>query len=109
MGSAAKRKYLLETFPGLRDDHIGDSRSTSFEGLVRNATRGTGVHLCLNALSDEKLQASSSSYARGNNAIAAQSSPERQLLSGACWLHAAGTGILQQPFTHGLSHTCQRS
>ena len=60
MGSAAKRKYLLETFPGLRDDHIGDSRSTSFEGLVRNATRGKGVHLCLNALSDEKLQARSS-------------------------------------------------
>lgn len=56
VGSAAKRKFLLETFPGLRDDHIGDSRSESFEGLVRNMTRGKGVHLCLNSLSDEKLQ-----------------------------------------------------
>ena len=56
MGSASKRKFLLETFPGLRDDHIGDSRSESFEGLVRNMTRGKGVHLCLNSLSDEKLQ-----------------------------------------------------
>lgn len=56
VGSASKRKFLLETFPGLRDDHIGDSRSESFEGLVRNMTRGKGVHLCLNSLSDEKLQ-----------------------------------------------------
>ena len=56
VGSAAKRKFLLETFPGLREDHIGDSRSESFEGLVRNMTRGKGVHLCLNSLSDEKLQ-----------------------------------------------------
>ena len=56
VGTPAKRTYLLETFPGLREDHIGDSRSTSFEGLVRNVTRGKGVHLVLNALSDEKLQ-----------------------------------------------------
>ena len=55
-GSAGKRKFLLETFPGLRDDHIGDSRSESFEGLVKNGTRGKGVHLLLNSLSDEKLQ-----------------------------------------------------
>lgn len=56
VGSASKRKFLLETFSNLRSDHIGDSRSESFEGLVKNATRGRGVHLILNSLSDEKLQ-----------------------------------------------------
>ncbi|KAK9803549.1 hypothetical protein WJX73_007935 [Symbiochloris irregularis] len=34
VGSAAKRQFLLGTFPKLQEDHIGDSRSTSFEGLA---------------------------------------------------------------------------
>lgn len=33
-GSDRKKKYLLDTFPQLREDHIGNSRSTSFEELV---------------------------------------------------------------------------
>ena len=33
-GSASKRAFLQETFPWLDDAHIGDSRSTSFEGTV---------------------------------------------------------------------------
>ena len=37
---------------------MGDSRSTSFEGMVSSITRGKGVHLLLNSLSDDKLQAS---------------------------------------------------
>ena len=56
VGSAAKRDFLLETFVRLQADHIGNSRSTSFEGLVRNLTKGKGVHLVLNSLSDDKLQ-----------------------------------------------------
>ena len=56
VGSQAKRKFLLDTFPALQEDHIGDSRSTNFEGLVRNVTAGKGVHLVLNSLSNEKLQ-----------------------------------------------------
>ena len=56
-GSAAKRAFLLEAFPALRADHIGDSRSTSFEVLIRRMTRGAGVHLALNSLADDKLQA----------------------------------------------------
>ena len=35
-GSAQKRRYLLSTFPGLREDHINDSRSTSFEAMVKH-------------------------------------------------------------------------
>ena len=55
-GSEAKRDFLLETFPSLKWGNIGDSRSTSFEGLISNATAGQGVDLVLNSLSDEKLQ-----------------------------------------------------
>jgi len=35
-GSERKRRYLLDTFPGLREDHIGDSRSTSFEAMIKH-------------------------------------------------------------------------
>lgn len=38
-GSARKRKYLLDTFPGLRDDHIGNSRSTAFEHMIMHMVR----------------------------------------------------------------------
>ena len=55
-GTADKRAFLLEAFPALRDDHIGDSRSCSFEALIRRMTGGAGVHLALNSLADDKLQ-----------------------------------------------------
>ena len=55
-GTPEKRAFLLEAFPGLEDDHIGDSRSTSFEVMVRMLTKGAGVHLALNSLADDKLQ-----------------------------------------------------
>ncbi|CAL8464659.1 g4194 [Coccomyxa elongata] len=57
-GSDRKKAYLLKTFPGLREDHIGNSRSTSFEHMVMHQTKGEGVHLCLNSLADDKLLAS---------------------------------------------------
>ena len=38
-GSDRKKKYLLDTFPQLREDHIGNSRSTSFEELVMHMVR----------------------------------------------------------------------
>ena len=56
VGTQAKRQFLLEAFPQLKEDHIGNSRDTSFEGLVRNATHGKGVHLLLNSLAGDKLQ-----------------------------------------------------
>ena len=59
VGSETKRAFLLETFPQLQADHIGDSRSDSFESLIMNVTKGKGVHLLLNSLSDDKLQVSS--------------------------------------------------
>lgn len=56
VGSPAKRRFLLDTFTGLREDHIGDSRSASFESMVANLTDSKGVHLVLNSLSDDKLK-----------------------------------------------------
>ena len=56
VGSVAKRQFLLDTFPGLQEDHIGNSRDGTFEGMVLNITQGKGVHLALNSLADDKLQ-----------------------------------------------------
>ncbi len=39
-GSDRKKKHLLDTFPQLRDDHIGNSCSTFFEEFVMHMVRG---------------------------------------------------------------------
>lgn len=53
-----KKTYLLETFPQLKSERIGNSRDTSFEQMVMELTEGKGVDYVLNCLSDEKMQAS---------------------------------------------------
>lgn len=53
-----KRNYLLEIFPQLNQELIGNSRDTSFEAMVLQKTNGRGVDFVLNSLADEKLQAS---------------------------------------------------
>lgn len=53
-----KRDYLLETFPALNPDNIGNSRDCSFEEMVMTNTKGRGVDYVLNSLSEEKLIAS---------------------------------------------------
>jgi hypothetical protein len=40
-GSDRKKAYLLKTFPGLREDHIGNSRSTSFEHMIMHQVRAS--------------------------------------------------------------------
>lgn len=45
-----KRDYLQQTFPFLDDAHIGDSRSTSFEALIKKQARHLGKHTGINAL-----------------------------------------------------------
>lgn len=61
-GTVAKRAFLLEAFPQLDDVHIGDSRSCSFEALIKRQTNGAGVHLALNSLADDKLQVCAKGY-----------------------------------------------
>ncbi|KAG6446749.1 hypothetical protein O3G_MSEX004583 [Manduca sexta] len=58
VGTAEKRAFIKKLFPQLKDSHIGNSRDTSFEDMIRRETNGRGVDMVLNSLSDEKLQAS---------------------------------------------------
>ncbi|KAG7203853.1 hypothetical protein KM043_017907 [Ampulex compressa] len=58
VGTPEKRRFITETFPSVDDEHIGDSRSTSFEQMIRNKTNGRGVDIVLNSLTEDKLQAS---------------------------------------------------
>lgn len=58
VGSEEKKNYLLERFPKLKSENIGNSRDISFEQMVSKSTKGKGVDYVLNSLSDDKLQAS---------------------------------------------------
>jgi fatty acid synthase len=53
-----KKKYLLEEFPQLKAENIGNSRDTSFETMIKTRTKGRGVDYVLNSLAEEKLLAS---------------------------------------------------
>ncbi|XP_011872608.1 PREDICTED: fatty acid synthase-like [Vollenhovia emeryi] len=57
VGTLEKRQYLKKIFPQLNERHIGNSRDTKFEQLIRDETQGRGVDVVLNSLADEKLQA----------------------------------------------------
>ncbi|KAJ8319449.1 hypothetical protein KUTeg_004540 [Tegillarca granosa] len=58
VGSKEKKNYLQSIYPQLVDDHICNSRDTSFEGDILRVTKGKGVDVVLNSLSEDKLQAS---------------------------------------------------
>ncbi|XP_077520061.1 fatty acid synthase-like [Amblyomma americanum] len=58
VGSKEKREFLKRRFPQLEDRHIASSRDLSFEEHVLRETKGKGVDLVLNSLSEEKLEAS---------------------------------------------------
>ncbi|XP_008180398.1 fatty acid synthase isoform X2 [Acyrthosiphon pisum] len=58
VGSKEKREFLKNTFPKLTDKNISNSRNTSFERHILRETKGRGVDLVLNSLSEDKLQAS---------------------------------------------------
>ncbi|KAG7203861.1 hypothetical protein KM043_017915 [Ampulex compressa] len=58
VGTPEKRRFIRETFPSIDDEHIGDSRSTSFEQMVLEETNGRGVGIVLNSLTEDMLQPS---------------------------------------------------
>lgn len=60
-----KRQFIKDTFPQIRDDHIGNSRDTSFEYMIREQTNGCGVDIVLNSLPEETLLASVNCLTRG--------------------------------------------
>ncbi|KAL0266678.1 UNVERIFIED_CONTAM: hypothetical protein PYX00_009160 [Menopon gallinae] len=58
VGTPEKREFIRKTFPQIPDNHIGNSRDTSFEQMIKHETNGRGVDLVLNSLAEEKLLAS---------------------------------------------------
>ncbi|KAI0149675.1 hypothetical protein F4776DRAFT_659576 [Hypoxylon sp. NC0597] len=56
VGSDEKRQFLKDTF-GIPDDHIFNSRNTSFAQGVLRVTDGYGVDVVLNSLSGDSLRA----------------------------------------------------
>ncbi|KAL7049985.1 hypothetical protein ACKWTF_003930 [Chironomus riparius] len=53
-----KKNYILNEFPELKPENIGNSRDTTFEDMIMKRTRGKGVDFVLNSLAEEKLTAS---------------------------------------------------
>jgi len=60
---------LNKHFFQIPENHIGNSRDTSFEHMIKRETNGRGVDLVLNSLSEEKLQASIRCLAKGGRFI----------------------------------------
>ncbi|TGZ54716.1 Fatty acid synthase [Temnothorax longispinosus] len=65
VGTVKKRQFIRETFPFIPEDHIGNSRDTSFEQMIMQRTGSRGVDIVLNSLAEEKLQASVRCLANG--------------------------------------------
>ncbi|XP_077535335.1 fatty acid synthase-like [Haemaphysalis longicornis] len=58
VGLQKKRDYLKRLFPQLEDRHFASSRDVSFRQHILSETKGRGVDVVLNSLTEEKLQAS---------------------------------------------------
>ncbi|XP_063924373.1 fatty acid synthase-like isoform X2 [Zophobas morio] len=65
VGTHEKRAYLRENYPQIPDNHIGNSRNTSFEQMINRQTRSRGVEYILNTLSEDKRPASIRCLAQG--------------------------------------------
>ncbi|XP_036142716.1 fatty acid synthase-like [Monomorium pharaonis] len=64
VGTSEKRDFIKKLFPAILDEHIGNSRDTSFEQMIMHQTNGHGVDIVLNSLAEEKLIASVNCLAR---------------------------------------------
>ena len=58
VGTSDKRDLIKKIFPTILDEHIGNSRDTSFEQMIMQQTKCRGVDIVLNSLTEEKLIAS---------------------------------------------------
>ncbi|KAF5292076.1 hypothetical protein FQR65_LT11342 [Abscondita terminalis] len=58
VGSKQKQNYLRRLYPAIPDSHIGCSRDTTFEQMIMKQTKGRGVDVVINFLTEDKLQAS---------------------------------------------------
>jgi len=58
VGTSDKRTFIKKMFSTILDEHIGNSRDTSFEQMIMRQTKGRGIDIVLNSLAEEKLIAS---------------------------------------------------
>lgn len=65
VGTPEKRAFIQRTYPSIKEEHIGNSRDTSFEQMVYQYTNARGVDYVLNSLTEEKLIASVRCLAKG--------------------------------------------
>ncbi|XP_062548542.1 fatty acid synthase-like [Armigeres subalbatus] len=69
VGTDKKADYLLDEYPTLKRENIGNSRDLSFEQMIKLRTNGRGVDYVLNSLAEEKLLASIRCLSRGGHFI----------------------------------------
>ncbi|KRT82111.1 dehydrogenase, partial [Oryctes borbonicus] len=65
VGTREKREFLQQHYPQIKEEHILNSRDTSFAEMIDKYTNGRGVDYVLNSLAEEKLFASIRCLARG--------------------------------------------
>lgn len=65
VGSELKRDFIKRHFPFIKHSHIGNSKDTTFEQIIKKETRGRGVDIILNSLAEEKLKVSLRCLAKG--------------------------------------------
>ncbi|KAK5638957.1 hypothetical protein RI129_013252 [Pyrocoelia pectoralis] len=69
VGSEEKRQFIIDTYPEIPESHIGNSRDCTFEQMVLKYTKGRGVNIVLNSISEQKLEASLRCLARNGRFI----------------------------------------
>jgi fatty acid synthase len=65
VGSEEKRRFLLNKYPQLKPENIGNSRECTFLSMVMEQTNDRGVDYVLNSLSGDKMVDSIKCLARG--------------------------------------------
>jgi len=58
ISSELKKQHLIKLFPQLTDINFANSRDSEFWRTILRATKGRGVDVVLNSLSEDKLQSS---------------------------------------------------
>ncbi|XP_018577082.1 fatty acid synthase-like isoform X2 [Anoplophora glabripennis] len=69
VNTKAERKFLISTFPQLKDNHIGYSLDESFEQMIHKETNGKGIDIVLSPFSKITIEASLRCLGKGGRFI----------------------------------------
>ena len=69
VGTEEKKSRLLEIFPQLSRDRIGQSRDASFTNMVLRHTRGRGVDVAMNSLTGRLVESTLRCVAKGGRFV----------------------------------------